>query len=63
MTTNLEQVIDAAWENRTSITSSDLAVRNAVNVVLSQLDSGERAQARSACVDASAVRRAWRRVA
>jgi 2,3,4,5-tetrahydropyridine-2,6-dicarboxylate N-succinyltransferase len=42
MTTNLEQVIDAAWENRTSITASDVAVRNAVNVVLSQLDSGER---------------------
>ncbi len=42
MTTSLEQVIDAAWENRAAISASDVAVRNAVEHVLSELDSGVR---------------------
>jgi 2,3,4,5-tetrahydropyridine-2-carboxylate N-succinyltransferase len=41
MTTSLEQTIDAAWEDRTSLSvSTHGAVRKAVEDALSQLDSG-----------------------
>ncbi len=41
MTTELEKTIDAAWEERTSLSPSTTgAVRDAVNAALSQLDSG-----------------------
>ena len=41
MTTELEKTIDAAWEDRTSLSPSTTgAVRDAVNNALSQLDSG-----------------------
>jgi 2,3,4,5-tetrahydropyridine-2-carboxylate N-succinyltransferase len=41
MTAELEQTIDAAWEDRASLSASTTgAVRNAVNAALAQLDSG-----------------------
>ena len=40
MTANLAQTIDAAWEDRASLTPSNIIARNAVDEVISQLDSG-----------------------
>jgi 2,3,4,5-tetrahydropyridine-2-carboxylate N-succinyltransferase len=40
MTGSLEATINAAWEERTTLSPSDVAVRNAVDHVISQLDSG-----------------------
>jgi 2,3,4,5-tetrahydropyridine-2,6-dicarboxylate N-succinyltransferase len=56
MAASLEQVIDAAWEERTSLSASTQgAVRDAVNNALAQLDSGALRVAEKSSSDAWTV--------